>query len=161
MKHLKEKSALKVWHAINCVTLPSEDRLALLSAPTATINPAGTLSIPSLPPLMPPGFSAHLLSVFSLCCLQKNSSKTRQVTSQLLGLSFFLHQLSPHSVSIGVTCRACQNTLGSTPNTTASGTAEQPSAPLLCPHRQGLSSFQDPVQGPLCQEAVSGNFSRY
>jgi len=101
-------------------------------------------------------------SCFSLCRLQKNSSTTRQVASQLLGLSFFfLHQLSPQSVSIGVTCRACQHTLGSTPHATASGTAGQPSAPLLCPHKQGLSSFQDPAQGPLCQEVVSGNFSQY
>ena len=78
-----------MWHEIKCVTLPSQDHLALLSAPTATINPAGTLSIPSLPPLMPPGFSAHVLPVFSLCRLQKNSSKTHQVASQLLGPSFF------------------------------------------------------------------------
>ena len=61
-----------MWLEIKCVTLPSQDHLALLSAPTVTISPARTLSIPSLPPLMPPGFSAHVLPA-SLCATYRRT----------------------------------------------------------------------------------------
>lgn len=63
----------------------------------------------------------------------------------------FLHQLSPHSVSIRVTCRACQtHTAGLHPQCHwFRDHRAQPSAPLLCPHKQGLSSFHAPLRFPF------------